>query len=196
MKKSLIKNFIVSGFVLLSLGLLMVFATDEVMRTFIRVIGIIIVAGAVFAVVLQLLSKREERSVWLFVIAALSAIVGAVFIAIPETIAAYSFYVFGVMLILLSVKDLFSVVRFPMGRIFSIVFSSLGIILGTVIVCHPEQIAQILTRFIGFALIYQAVVCFMNAILINRSAVELGAPDSARQQERERLKENATDVDV
>jgi len=173
MKKALVKNFIISGFVLLSLGALMVFATDAVLNTFIRVIGIIILVGAVFTVVLQILSKKEERSVWFVILSVISAVVGVVFLAIPGTIAAYSVYVFGVMLILLSVRDLFSVVRFPFGRIFSIVFASLGIILGTIIICQPAQIAEIITKFIGGALIYQAAVCFMNAILVHRSAVEI-----------------------
>ena len=172
MKKTLVKNFIISGFVLLALGLLMLFAPDGALKLFVRVIGIIIIVGAVVAVAMQLGSKKEDRSIWLFLVAGLSAAVGVVFIVIPRQVADYSFYVFGVMLILLSVKDLFSVVRFPFGRIFSIAFSSLGIVLGTVIVCHPDQIAQQMTQFIGAALVYQAVVCFMNAILINRSPLE------------------------
>ncbi|MBQ5969656.1 MAG: DUF308 domain-containing protein [Clostridia bacterium] len=193
MKKTLVKNFIISGFVLLALGLLMLFAPDGALKLFVRVIGIIIIVGAVVAVAMQLGSKKEDRSIWLFLVAGLSAAVGVVFIVIPRQVADYSFYVFGVMLILLSVKDLFSVVRFPFGRIFSIAFSSLGIVLGTVIVCHPDQIAQQMTQFIGAALVYQAVVCFMNAILINRSPLE-PMPYALKQSRREKDKQNATDA--
>lgn len=193
MKKTLVKNFIISGFVLLALGLLMLFAPDGALKLFVRVIGIIIIVGAVVAVAMQLGSKKEDRSIWLFLVAGLSAAVGVVFIGIPRQVADYSFYVFGVMLILLSVKDLFSVVRFPFGRIFSIAFSSLGIVLGTVIVCHPDQIAQQMTQFIGAALVYQAVVCFMNAILINRSPLE-PMPYALKQSRREKDKQNATDA--
>lgn len=193
MKKTLVKNFIISGFVLLALGLLMLFAPDGALKLFVRVIGIIIIVGAVVAVAMQLGSKKEDRSIWLFLVAGLSAAVGVVFIVIPRQVADYSFYVFGVMLILLSVRDLFSVVRFPFGRIFSIAFSSLGIVLGTVIVCHPDQIAQQMTQFIGAALVYQAVVCFMNAILINRSPLE-PMPYALKQSRREKDKQNATDA--
>ena len=170
MKKTWIRNVVISSLVLLALGLLMIFATETLLVVFVRVIGVVTLVGAVFGFVLQLVSAKEARSALAMAVACLSAVFGAVLIACPLKIAGLLPYVFGVVLILLSVKELFVVTTMQTGRIFSIILASLGIILGTVIVCNPVAIAEFITKIIGAGLIYLAAVGLVDAILLERGA--------------------------
>ncbi len=167
--KAMVKSLVISSIVLLVLGCLMLLAPAAVLATYIRIIGGVILAGAACAIILQLVSAAPERSVAVMIIGILCALVGLVFLIAPDAIAGALPFVFGILLILLSVGDLASALKFPVGKLFSILLSLVGLVLGILIVYHPNGLANIITRLIGLALIYQAVVGFIQVFRIKRS---------------------------
>ena len=81
--KKLFSNIVFTSALLLVLGGLLLFAPNETLQTYVRVIGIVLLAGAALGLLLEFVIKQGPRSVWAVVGACVAAVCGLVFLLAP-----------------------------------------------------------------------------------------------------------------
>ena len=92
------------------------------------------------------------------------------FAAAPSVVTGILAYVFGAILILVSLLDLVIAVRLPASKLVAVLLALLELAVGVLIVVNPRAFANIMTRLIGGALIYEAVVGIVTVILARKTA--------------------------
>ncbi len=160
---------VLASVVLLALGVLLLAAPMETLTTYIRVIGGILLLAAVVGVVIFVLTAVANRSALLLVGSIAAGVVGLVFLIAPGVVTGALPFVFGLLLLIASVSDLFSAIALPFGKLISIILSLIGIILGLVILMNPNAIAAFVTRVIGLSFIYEALVGLVTAVFARRA---------------------------
>ena len=168
--QSIIKNKLLSGIILLAVGILMLIAPTEVLATYVRIVGAVLLCGAIVRIVSHFLTKKEDRVPVSLLIGVVAAIFGIFFLAGAGAIINAVHIVFGILLILNSLLDLVIGVRLPSGKGAAMVLSLLGILAGIFVIVNPAVAASIITRIIGCALIYEAAVGIVTAILARKTA--------------------------
>ena len=157
---------LLASVVLFSLGLLLLIAPMETLITYVRVIGGIFLAAAAVGVVLYVLKKAQTLAL---IGAIIGAITGLVFLISPGVVTGALPFVFGALLLIASVSDLFSALALPFGKLISIILSLVGIIHGLVILMNPNAIAAFVTRLIGLSFIYEAIVGAVAVVFARRA---------------------------
>lgn len=161
--KKLFSNLVFISALFLVIGGLLLFAPQETLALYVRIIGIVLLVAAAVSLLVEFLQQRRARSGWVLAVAAAAAVFGLVFLCAPGFVTAVFPFLFGVVLIVISAFELLSALQLPFGKLLSILLSVVGIVLGCVIVSNPNGLAAFITRLIGIALIYQAVVGFVTA---------------------------------
>lgn len=164
--KKLFSNIVFTSVLLLVLGGLLLFAPAETLQTYVRVIGVVLLVGAALGLLLEFVIKQGSRSVWAVVGVCVAAVCGLVFLLAPSFVTGILPFLFGVVLIVLSAFDLLSALQLPFGRLLSILLSAVGLVLGILIVSNPNALSTFITRLIGLALLYEAVVGFITAAFV------------------------------
>ena len=170
MLASIVKNKIASCVVLLALGVLMVIAPGETLARSVRLIGIVLLVGAIVGFLIYFLSKNTERSPLVLLESIIAAAFAVFLIAAPAVVTGVLPLIFGILLLLNSLLDLITALRLPRGKLFAVLLSMLAIIASVVIICHPNALANIIVRIIGISFIYSAVVGLLGLLLSGRSA--------------------------
>ena len=164
--KKLFSNIVFTSALLLVLGGLLLFAPSETLQTYVRVIGVVLLAGAALGLLLEFVIKQTPRSLWAVVGACAAAVLGLVFVLAPSCVTGILPFLFGVVLIVLSAFELLSALQLPFGKLLSILLSAGGLLLGVLIVSNPNALSAFITRLIGLALLYEAVVGFITAAFV------------------------------
>ncbi len=164
--KKLFSNIVFTSALLLVLGGLLLFAPNETLQTYVRVIGIVLLAGAALGLLLEFVIRSGPRSAWVIAGACACAVFGLVFLLAPAFVTGILPFLFGVVLIVLSAFDLLSALQLPFGKLLTIVLSAGGLVLGVLIVMNPNALASFIIRLIGLALLYEAVVGFITAAFV------------------------------
>ena len=165
MLASIVKNKIVSCIVLLALGVLMVIAPGETLARSVRLVGIVLLVGAIVGFLIYFLSKNTERSPLVLMESGVAAAIAVFLIAAPGIITGVLPLIFGIILLLNSLLDLLTALRLPRGKLLAVLLSMLAIIAAVIIICNPNALANIIVRIIGFAFIYSAVVGLLSLLL-------------------------------
>ena len=131
--KKLFSNIVFTSALLLVLGGLLLFAPSETLQTYVRVIGVVLLAGAVLGLLLEFVIKQSPRSLWAVVGACAAAVLGLVFLLAPSFVTAILPFLFGVVLIVLSAFELLSALQLPFGS-----FQAKKCTWGAVTRCYPE----------------------------------------------------------
>ena len=170
MLASIVRNKIVSCIVLLALGVLLLLAPGETLALYVRIVGIVLLVGAVVGLLIYFLSKNTERSPLVLIESILAAAIAIFFIAAPGVITGVLPLMFGIILLLNGLLDLITALRLPRGKVLAVLLSMLAIVAAVIIICNPNALANLITRLIGCALIYSAVVGFLGLALAGKSA--------------------------
>ena len=170
MLSTIIKNKIVSCIVLLLLGVLMVLSPVEALSRAVRIVGIVLLVGAVVGFLIYFLSKKEDRSPLVLMESIVVALIAIFFIALPGVITGVVPLIFGIVLLLNALLDLLTALRLPRGKLIAVLLSMLAIVAAVVIICNPEALGSIITRIIGVSFIYSAVVGLIGLVLAGRKA--------------------------
>ena len=155
--------------VLFALGLLLLLAPMETLTGCVRAMGVIFLAAAAVGILIFFLTKPQDRSPLPLIGGIAGAVIGAVFAAAPGVVTGALPFVFGLLLLIASVSDLFSAIALPFGKLISIILSLIGVILGLVILMNPNAIAAFVTRVIGLSFIYEAVVGVVTVLFARRA---------------------------
>ena len=169
MLASIVRNKIVSCIVLLALGILLLIAPGETLARSVRLVGIILLAGAVIGLLIYFLSKNAERSPLVLFESIIAAAIAIFFIAAPGVITGILPLMFGIVLLLNALLDLITALRLPRGKVLAVLLSMLAIVAAVVIICNPNALADLITRIIGAAFIYSAVVGLLGLALAGKT---------------------------
>ncbi len=164
--KKLFSNIIFTSVLFLVLGGLLVFAPQETLSLYVRIIGIVLLVAATVSLLVEFLQQKRARSGWVIAGAAAAAVLGLLFLCAPGFVTAVFPFLFGVVLIVISGFELLSALQLPFGKLLSILLSLGGLVLGVLIVSNPNGLSNLMTRLIGLALVYQGVVGFITAAFV------------------------------
>lgn len=168
--QNIIKNKLLSGIIFLILGVLLVIAPTASMKTFVIILGAVLLVGALVRLIAYFVTKKEDRVPLSLVLGIAAAAIGLFFVLAPELVTDILATVFGVVLILNALLDLVIAVRLPSGKPVATVLALLGLVLGILIVINPKAFADFMTRFIGATLIYESVVCIVTMLFARKTA--------------------------
>ena len=168
--QNIIKNKLLSSIVFLVLGVLLLIAPAQSMAVFVRIIGAVLLLGAIVRLVAYFVTKKEDRVPLSLILGVAAAVIGVFFAAAPSVVTGILAYVFGAILILVSLLDLVIAVRLPASKLVAVLLALLELAVGVLIVVNPRAFANIMTRLIGGALIYEAVVGIVTVILARKTA--------------------------
>lgn len=169
MLASIIKNKVVSCIVLLALGVLMLIAPGETLTTTVRLIGVVLLVGAVVGLLIYFLSKQNERSPLVLLESVIAAAVAIFFLVAPRVITGVVPLIFGVILLLNALLDLVTALRMPFGKAVFVLLSMLAAAAAVLIICNPNALANAITRIIGAVLIYNSVVGLLSLALMRKA---------------------------
>ena len=164
--KKLFSNIVFTSVLFLVFGGLLIFAPQETLQLYVRVIGIIMLGAAVVMLLVEFLQKNRPRSGWVIAGAAAAAALGLCFLCAPGFVTGVFPFLFGVVLIVISAFELLSALQLPFGKLLTILLSIGGLALGVLIVSNPNGLANLMTRLIGVALVYEGVVGFITAAFV------------------------------
>lgn len=170
MLASIVRNKIASCIVLLALGVLMVIAPVATLARSVRIVGCVLLAGAVIGFLIYFLSKTDERSPLVLLESIIAAAFAVFLIAAPGVVTRVLPLLFGILLLLNSLLDLITALRLPRGKVLAVLLSMLAIVASVLIICNPDALANIIVRIIGASFIYSAVVGLLGLILAGRTA--------------------------
>ena len=162
--QGIIKNKILSGIVLIALGVLLVIAPVQSMNLYVRILGAVLLVGAALHIVVYRLTKKEDRAPLSLVLGIAAGLIGIFFLAAPGVVSEFLYIIFGVVLILNALLDLVIAVRLPSGKKAAVILALIGLALGVFIVMNPQTVAQFITRIIGVSLVYEGAVGVISAL--------------------------------
>lgn len=168
--QNIIKNKLLSSIIFLVLGVLLLIAPAESLALFVRIIGAVLLVGALVRLIAYFVTKKEDRVPISLILGVAAAVIGLFFLIAPSVVTNILAYVFGAILILNSLLDLVIAVRLPSGKAIAILLSLLGLVLGVLIVVNPDAFASFMTRLIGATLIYESIVGIVTSILARKTA--------------------------
>lgn len=168
--QNIIKNKLLSSIVFLVLGVLLLIAPAASLALFVRIIGAVLVLGALVRFIAYFVTKKEDRVPLSLVLGIASAAIGLFFLIAPGVVTNVLAYVFGAILILNSLLDLVIAVRLPAHKIIAVLLALLGVVLGVLVIVNPDAFSTFMTQLIGATLIYESVVGIVTAILARKTA--------------------------
>ena len=168
--QNIIKNKLLSSIIFLILGVLLLIAPTAMMETFVRIIGGVLLLGALIRLIAYFVTKKENRVPLSLVLGVAAGLIGVFFVVAPGVVTGVLAYIFGAILILNSLLDLVIAVRLPSGKLVGVLLSLLGLALGVLVIVNPDAFAAFITRFIGATLIYESIVGIVTSILARRTA--------------------------
>lgn len=176
---------IVLDIVMLFLGLIFVIGTiagrgDEIASGFVRIIGSVLIAVGIFALINFLRIKEKTLFDWIVLIIGLSiAVVGIVFIINPLPVITVFNFIFGIIIVVYAVVIIVAAVGTlrPSGSKywwFSVLFGLIALGLGAVIIFYNFA-TKTLTIVIGITLVVGSIGGIANAILASQAKKEYKA---------------------
>ena len=168
--QNIIKNKLLSSIVFLILGVLLLIAPAQSLAVFVRIIGGVLLIGAIVRLIAYFITKKEDRVPLSLILGVAAAVIGAFFVIAPGVVTSILAYVFGAILILVSLLDLVISVRLPASKFVAMLLALLELAVGVLIVVNPRAFADFMTRFIGAALIYESIVGVVTVILARKTA--------------------------
>ena len=167
--QAIIKNKLLSGIVLIVLGVLMVIAPAQTLETYVRIIGAVFLAGAALHIAGHFMAKKDERAPLSLVLGIFAGLIGIFFVVAPSVVTGILPVIFGIVLILNSLLDLVIGVRMPFGKVVAAILALIGLALGVLVLLNPNTFAHFITRIIGASLVYEGVIGIAAAAIASRA---------------------------
>ncbi len=166
------RDKILSGIALLVIGILFIAAPTSSARAVWSLIGIIMIVAGVLRGFMAFKMKEAGLSRTLILIAAAALIIIGIFITVnPGYLIAYSYIIFGLVMIVNNFINILSVVKNEIqvegNKTLYLVLSAALLILGIVILVNPFATSDVMTRIIGVALIVDGIVNLLIAFRIH-----------------------------
>ena len=157
------KDSILSGIALLVIGILFIAAPATSAKVIAAIIGIVLILEGLFRRWVALRQRVKNVSQKLLAILALVLIVLGIFLLInPGYLIAYSYVIFGIVLILNALYNIYGVLRGEIrvagNRLFYLILSAALAVIGIVILFNPFTAANVMMRIIGGLLMAGGIV--------------------------------------
>ena len=163
MFKNLVRNKVISAVISIIIGLFLIIRRSSALDGLIWYVGILLLVGAVTYVLFYFTSKEKKKDTLFY--AAILAIAAIVFLAKPQAIVNIFPICMGILLVLSGLESLYRVFSYKgdSAKKFGVIPSVLVIITGVVIFLHPGAIADLITLFVGIALLLNGISDLMVA---------------------------------
>ena len=157
--KKFFTNKLAVAILSIALGVIFIVLRSGVISVGIMVLGIVLLIAAAFFFITFFTSKAQPKPKQNIIFGIISAIIGILLLVNPPFIGAFAFIVIGIILIIVGVLDLFEAFKSSgAGKGLSIVVAILLIVLGVIMFFNPIGFMDLITVFIGIALLVNGVV--------------------------------------
>lgn len=168
---SLIRDKILTGIMLLLVGILFWVAPATTTRAIYGAVGVVLaLSGAIRLIIALRIRGTSFLKILTIAIAILILILGIFLIINPEFLINYSFIVFGLIMIVNGLVNIFSVLKGEINvggnKPIYLILSVLLVIAGVIVLINPFSTAQTLTMGIGFMLILSGIINIIIALRI------------------------------
>ena len=162
------RDRILSGIALLAIGILFLAAPTSSSLVIAAVIGIILSLEGLVRGYEALRKKEKDISTKAILVLAVVLIVLGIFLLVnPGYLVAYSYIIFGIVLILNALSNIVGVMKgeiaFESGKYIYIILSALLAVIGVIILFNPFSAANMMMRIIGGLLIADGIVNLLIA---------------------------------
>ncbi len=201
--KKVIWPSLLSSIFLLLLGLLLFFKSSETLVGISYLVGGVLIALGVIAIVNFLRNKTRDIFIQLNIVYGIVSIVAGIFlVTVPEFIGSIIPIVVGIAVIISSsfkvqqalvLKNLGSSYFLP-----SLIMAIICLICGVVILFNPFTSAVVVTRIIGLFMIIYAVLDIINSFILRKSSglsVEISTERKENKNKRARNAKVVKEVD-
>ena len=166
------QSSLIRGIIALVIGLLAIFLPKLTLQTFIIVIGIILLIGAILCIILAIISKIKKDKNVLFIQSVVNLVFGLLFVFFPAPIVSIFVILLGIILLILGVLlliNLFSFRKVTRAPFLYLALSILVIIAGVVLLFNPFKSAQAILIFLGIVLIVYAIGEFYSSWILKKN---------------------------
>jgi uncharacterized membrane protein HdeD (DUF308 family) len=165
MKNNILKKswqtMAISGVIATVIGLLFLFATENVLVTLIKWIGFILIVAAATLIILDIRNMAQKNDWGLFMFSSVIMLVLGLFCAIvPAKVYNFIFDIIGVWSIITGAYQIIVLLKFRhhISQIaFTIINGCLLIVLGIIFIFFPDTMAKAVTYIVGAFLIISGI---------------------------------------
>lgn len=157
---------IIIAVIMFLIGICLVIWPGSSLRVLVRVVGGLLILGAVAQLIAFIIGERTPLSVFFLIVQLCLGGFGGFLLAKPDSVISFLYILLGASVILSGAAGIFqafTIRRFPgwLGLLFT---SIIVTVLGIVIIRDPFGTAQTLIRFVGIVMIFTAIVRFAFVI--------------------------------
>ncbi len=156
MKKQLEKNWKfmgLSGLISLTIGIIAIVTPESSIHTFIRILGGITLAGALFFILVDLLNRKHQKPWGVWLVQGIVLLIPAIlFLASPTLVIRLIFNILGIWAILAGAFHIYMVVSLRHlfnNYMLSVLNGIFIIIIGILLMTKSVEMANTITLFIG-----------------------------------------------
>lgn len=194
--KKILWPSIISSFIMFILGLLLFFKSAATLMSISYVIGGILIACGVLAV-LRFVTQNTDVFNQLNIIYGIVCILGGIFfIKEPEIIGSLMPVFLGITIIVsssLKIQQALILRSFKSSYwLGSLITALLALICGVILLFNPFTGAVVITKVIGLFLIIYAILDIINTVLLKKSntvSVEIGPMEDTKRTKKEKVKD-------
>lgn len=166
MIKTLRRNKMITGVMMLCLGAALVIWPTSALATLAKVAGFFLMVYAVAGIINFAFGNKGASAIVTLIIDIAGAILGLYLFMNPEWFIAVSGKLFGVIILIHGIHNLYDSVtvvrKLDTGWKGPMIFSIIVVVLGLFIIANPFDIPNMIVRIIGIVLVVNAVLAFFN----------------------------------
>ena len=166
MIKTLRRNKMITGVMMLCLGAALVIWPTSALATLAKVAGFFLMVYAVAGIINFAFGNKGASAIVTLIIDIAGAILGLYLFMNPEWFIEVSGKLFGVIILIHGIHSLYESVtvvrKLDTGWKNSMIFSIVVVVLGLFIIANPFDIPNMIVRIIGIVLVLNAVLAFYN----------------------------------
>ena len=152
----LLRNKMIPAILAIVLGVILIFAQKSALDLLVKIIGILMLVGAVFSVLMYLLTPYRDSMQ--LMTAACGAVVGVFLFANPGVIVNIFPVMMGIVVILNGLSNLAKALSDRTDVLFTVLCSIVMIVCGLLILIHPGVIADAIVLTIGVTLLVSGIM--------------------------------------
>lgn len=164
--KTLRRNKMITGVLLLCLGVALILWPTSALATLAKVAGFFLMVYAVAGIINFAFGNKGASAIITLIIDIAGAILGLYLFLNPEWFIGVSSILFGVIILIHGIHNLYDSVtvvrKLDTGWKNSLIFSIVVVVLGLFIIANPFDIPNLIVRIIGVVLVINAVLAFYN----------------------------------
>ena len=194
----LLKSSIWSSIALIALGLLLIFYSDVTIISISYVIGGILIAIGVIALLKYISNINKDRKNEIDIVYGIGTIIlGIIVISNPKAIASIIPFVLGVLIVINSTAKIDYSFKLKKNNnnlwVSTLVVALIALICGVLLIFNPFAGAEFITKIIGIILVIYAILDIVSTIRISK---ELKETFGKVKEDKKKLKDSIKEAEI